>query len=257
MRSDARRAAVRVAVIDSGVDAAALGRDPFAPAARPARAGHGTEVARLILAAAPDAALLDARVFTDGQAASAEVVAEAIHWAVDQGAGLINLSLGLRDDRWALRHACACAHAAGVLLVASMPARGAAVYPAAYPDVIAVCGDARCRPDEWSQIAPRLFGACPAAPDAGDFAFSRGAADRPVHSGGGNGARAPSDRRGGASYAAARVSGQAARWLGDRPDGAAGDAAHPHDHRVDHLINYLAAGAAYRGRERHLPEHAA
>lgn len=199
----------------------------------PDRLGHGTDVARLILAAAPEAELLSAQVFADGRPVSAAAVAAAIDWAVAQGADLINLSLGLREDHWALRHACASASAAGVLLVASTPARGSAVYPAAYPGVVAVTGDARCAEGEWSLLE------MPAASCAGVPRAQLGACPdcRPA--------------RGGASYAAARISGLAARWRQRQPV-APGDSV-----LAVRLIEHLAAGAAYRGRERRLPESAA
>lgn len=272
MRSELRLPGgpVRVAVIDSGIDPAALGRRPgalpsvrFAGAAgnpggatvselpvcelppAPDRLGHGTAVARLILAAAPDVELLSAQVFADGGAVSAAAVAAAIDWAVAHGADLINLSLGLREDRWALRHACtsASASAAGVLLVASAPARGGAVYPAAYPGVVAVTGDARCAEGEWSLLAEPAAARVSAFADLFDAqvgACPNGlpwAASRPAS--------------GGASYAAARICGLAARWL----PGAS--AAASTGSLRDRFIDHLAAGAAYRGRERHRPEYAA
>lgn len=307
---------VRVAVIDSGIDAAALGRpSPELTARRfavarhdgqrgefrrdaggssgpqaigghvvtaasappglavcalppvPDRLGHGTDVARLILAAAPQAALIDAQVFADGRPVSAAAVAAAIDWAVGQGAELINLSLGLREDHWALRHACAAASAAGVLLVASSPARGGAVYPAAYPGVLAVTGDARCADGEWSlldgpgaargDVAGAQVGACPDGLPSLCGVSGRGAnlpdrastcpaglASTPAPATG----RSP---RGGASYAAARVCGLAARWCQSQLPALASPGL------AARLIDHLAAGAAYRGRERHYPEHAA
>jgi hypothetical protein len=42
-----------------------------------------------------------------------------------------------------------------------MPARGAPVYPAAYPGVIRATGDARCAPHELSALRPWFFGGCP------------------------------------------------------------------------------------------------
>ncbi|WP_446731499.1 subtilisin-like serine protease QhpE, partial [Pseudomonas soli] len=57
-----------------------------------------------------------------------------------------------RQDRPVLRLACAEAVAAGVLLCASSPARGEPVYPASYPGVIRVTGDARCAAGQWSWL---------------------------------------------------------------------------------------------------------
>jgi hypothetical protein len=49
-----------------------------------------------------------------------------------------------------------------LILIASTPARGAPVYPAAYPGVLRVTGDARCGPAEVSALGgvPADYGAC-------------------------------------------------------------------------------------------------
>lgn len=226
---------VKVALIDSGLSpalTAALGvrltasagfvEDAFGVVHRQAVVadplGHGTQVAELVLAAASTAELICAQVFVTGRPVSAAAVAAALHWSVAQGAQIVNLSLGLRDDRLLLGLACAAAQAAGVLLVASAPARGAAVYPASYPGVLAVSGDARCGDGEWSLI---------------DGLALLGASPQGVQSG----------RAGGASFAAARISGLAAAC--SEPSGALSAAA---------FHSLLHAGASFFGRERHLEE---
>jgi hypothetical protein len=90
------------------------------------------------------------------------------------------MSLGLNTDRAVLAAAVTRAIASGCIIVASMPARGAVVYPAAYPDVIRATGDARCAPGELSYLGPGFFGACPrwaasglASPGAGALAGAR------------------------------------------------------------------------------------
>lgn len=135
--------------------------------------GHGRAVAGIIHGLAPAAALVSAQVFASGaqgqsQATSALQVAAAIDWLVDEGVRVINLSLGLRSDRRVLARACERAQAWGVLLVASSPARGAAVYPAAYHGVLRASGDARCAPEQWSWLASAQadVGACVQAPQA-------------------------------------------------------------------------------------------
>src|SRR5581483_5825984 len=158
----AMTAPVAVALVDSGVAAdgpAVRARRAFAldaagavvagPAGDDAL-GHGTALARLVAAAAPDAALLDAQVFGTTFLAPPAAVAAAIDWAVAAGARVVNLSFGLRADRDVLRGACARAVAAGVLLVAATPARGAPVFPASYPGVVRVSGDTRCGAGEVS-----------------------------------------------------------------------------------------------------------
>lgn len=212
---------IRVAVIDSGIGAASalrvvaasvFVRSPGAPVPDDPP-GHGRAVAALIAARAPRCELLDAQVLAAQQPTDVAVLAAAIDWSVAQGARLLNLSVGLRADRAPLRAACARAVATGVIVIAASPARGLPSFPAAYPRVIAVCGDARCAEDDWTYLddKPHL-GAAPHPPAA-----------------------APG---GGASFAAARLCGIAAAFLAERTQ--AGDA---------DLLQYLRRGAAHLGRE--------
>jgi len=197
---------------DGGIDRAAAGDDTL---------GHGAEIARIVLDLAPAASLVCAQAFSDRHAADAGLVAQGIHWCLEQGARIINLSLGLRSDVEVLRHACGRAAATGVLLVAAFPARGGPVYPAAYPEVVAVSGDARCNGSNWSVIEPgRLLGA------------STTAADGKSH--------------GGASYAAARISGLAALFFGAWPNAGVRD-----------CMDWLQSDAVFRGRERRASPRAA
>lgn len=187
-------------------------RQPAAGGALP----HGEAVAALVLEAEPSARLLDARIASPGLSPTPRLVAAAIDWCAREGARVINLSLGLLEDRAVLRDACEHALDCGVVLVAAAPARGRPVFPAAYPGVFSVCGDARCAPGQWSLLAGNDYGAaawgcCPAGPP---------------------------DAPGGASMAAARFSGIVARALAQFPfPGRTG------------LAEYLAACATWRGRE--------
>jgi subtilisin family serine protease len=109
-------AGVRVAVIDSGVDAGhpelahriVAARSFVGGSARNDFQGHGTFVAGLIAAEtnnqtgiaglSPSAELLVAKVVTQERTIPVDVEARAIRWAVDSGARVINMSLGgLRD----------------------------------------------------------------------------------------------------------------------------------------------------------------
>ena len=160
---------VRVGLLDSGLGpehraAAAvsvLAGGTLAPA-RPDASGHGADMARIILSVAPEAELVLAQVFDGGAATSPRRVAAGLAWCVEQGAQVVAMCLGLRRDVPVLRAACAEAAAAGVDLIASAAPRGGAVYPAAYEEVISVCGDARCAPGEISALlgVPAAFGAC-------------------------------------------------------------------------------------------------
>ena len=123
---------------------------------------HATVLANIIAGSAPQVGFLNAQVFDAKGPSSPAVVAAGLTWLVEQGAEIINMSFGLRADRKVLRDACSIALEAGVLLVAAMPAQGAAVYPANYPGVIRVTGDARCAAGEFSYLDDGRvdFGAC-------------------------------------------------------------------------------------------------
>jgi subtilisin family serine protease len=219
---------VKVAIVDSGLGAALNaavsdrvairladdGRVQCLPADANDALGHGSAVAALVLAGAPHCALLSAQVFDAARAASVLAIAAAIDWAVGEGARVINLSLGLRDDRRVLRDSCHAAISQGVLLVASHPARGGVAFPAAYSGTLAVHGDSRCGEGDCSSILDDvLFGASP-RPPAG-FAG------------------------GGASYATARVSGLAAAFFDAYPAASAAE-----------FRNRLFTTARFHGRER-------
>ncbi|MGZ0785118.1 subtilisin-like serine protease QhpE [Pseudomonas saponiphila] len=123
--------------------------------------GHGSAIIEAIGQRTPSARLYLAQVFDQRGVTSAAQVSAALYWLLEQKVRLINLSLGLRQDRPALRAACAEAVAAGVMLCASSPAQGEPVFPASYPGVLRVTGDARCSAEHWSWLntAQADFGA--------------------------------------------------------------------------------------------------
>lgn len=174
--------------------------------------GHGSAVCDAILRRNPQARLCVAQVFDERGVTSPLQIAAALHWLAGQGVRLINLSLGVRQDRPLLREAVAELVGAGVLVCASSPARGEPVFPASYPGVIRVTGDARCAEGEWSWLD---------SPQA-DF----GAAVRVAG-------------RAGASLGCAALSGHLAQLLGEQP--ALSNA---------QLIETLRERAAFRGIER-------
>jgi len=213
----------RVGLIDScggleGIDDAALEQassvaDAAAFAARDGRVerretvadptGHGSRIAALLLRGR-SVELLLGQVFSTLGPTSGSAVAAAIDWAVERRAGLIHLSLGLAGDRAVLRAAVQRAIDAGCILVAAMPARGAPVYPAAYPGVIRATGDARCAPHELSALRPWFFGGCPRLELASPTADGRATNGRATNSRATHG-RAEGRARGGASIGAAWV----------------------------------------------------
>ncbi len=180
------------------------------------RLGHGSALAQILIDQLPEARLWVAKVFDHRLTTGAAQVAEAVDWLVDSGVRLINLSLGLRSDRVVLAKACQRAREAGVVLVAASPAMGGAVYPASYPGVLRVTGDARCQPDEhsWCPSGQADFGAC-------------------VRTG-----RSPVV---GASVATARISARVGRYLCE----TVSDLSDP-----DRLRNWLREQARYQGPQR-------
>ncbi|MBF8707982.1 MULTISPECIES: peptidase S8 and S53 subtilisin kexin sedolisin [Pseudomonas] len=156
----------------------------------PDQLGHGSAVLAGLQREAGPVPVLLAQVFDAQASTSALQVAAALLWLVEAGATLVNLSLGLQQDRPVLHQACAEALAAGVLLCASSPAQGGPVYPASYPGVIRVTGDARCAPGQWSWLGTRQA-------DFGGYVGVGG--------------------RAGASLGCAALSGRVAALLRDRP----------------------------------------
>jgi subtilisin family serine protease len=102
--------------------------------------GHGTMVAGLIHLVAPDARIMPVRAFgADGTAALSQIV-DAIYFAVDRQASVINMSFSVREDSPALRGALDYAVSKGLILVASAGNDGQAtqVWPAAYSSVMGI-----------------------------------------------------------------------------------------------------------------------
>jgi type VII secretion-associated serine protease mycosin len=121
--------------------------------------GHGTTVAALIagrddddrgvVGLAPDAKILPVRVLNANNSYDdARVVAEGVRWAVDQGAKVINLSLGGGASSEALAEAIDYAFQRDVVVVACVGNTSTAGpteiwYPAREPGVLAVTALAR------------------------------------------------------------------------------------------------------------------
>lgn len=164
---------VRVGVVDSGWPLALQDRVPVARSFvtdggdAMDRIGHGTRTLQAMAALASDARFVVAQVFGEALRTDMATVARAVDWLVDEGATVINLSLGVRQDYPPLREACERAMARGCLLIAATPARGEPVFPAAYPGAIRAMGDARCAPGQHSALLlPHAdFGACVLPPD--------------------------------------------------------------------------------------------
>lgn len=212
---------VRIAIVDSGIDqthpdlsdsvletfpGAGMGIEP-----------HGTEVSGIIAAhgivrgVAPEAKLLDVRVFApgrDGQTmATSFNVVRGIDWALSKHARILNMSFaGPRDSL--LEASIRAAAGRGAITVAAAGNGGslaAPAYPAAYPGVIAVT--ATDFADRLYSLANRGFYISVAAPGVDVLAPSGNHAHQLLS---------------GTSYAAAYVSGIVALMVERNPTIEAG-----------------------------------
>jgi subtilisin family serine protease len=127
--------------------------------------GHGTAVAGIIRAKAPEAELYSVKVFDRELRTHAPVIAAAIRWAVENNMDVINVSLGTSEKAHTelLWSACCEADARGLILVAATEPGSNEMYPATFTNVIAVVGDENCGWDEhyYDPGAPDLFRAHP------------------------------------------------------------------------------------------------
>jgi subtilisin family serine protease len=102
--------------------------------------GHGTAVAGIVAAVAPQAHLLPIKVLDSEGLGSVYGVAEGIRYAVDHGAQVINLSLGMPAYSPAVGAALAYAAGHEVVVVSAAGNTGLTTptYPAGDPNVLAV-----------------------------------------------------------------------------------------------------------------------
>ncbi len=112
--------------------------------------GHGTHVAGTIAQATHNGIgvagvgravkIMPLKVLGRDGSGSVGAIADAIRYAADEGAQVINMSLGGRFPSSAMKKAVAYAHSKGVVVVcaAGNDGRGRVSYPAAYPGSIAV-----------------------------------------------------------------------------------------------------------------------
>jgi len=206
---------VTVAVIDSGVHAEhphvgsvaggiAIEPDGETHADYLDRLGHGTAVTAAILDKAPDVDIQAVKVFGRKLATSSGALVKAIDWAVEQGARLINLSLGTAKSGgdlvlWAsVRRAVE----GGVLIVSPLEYEGRVWLPGSLAGVAGVTLDWECPRDEV-RVAPG---------PAGEGVFVASGFPRPIP-----GVPAEANLKG-VSFATANVTGILACLLEDRPE---------------------------------------
>ena len=152
-------AGVRVAVLDSGIDAThpALGgcvdvdggvvvetdRDGaihIVPGPHEDAFGHGTACAGIIHQLAPEAEITSVRVLGRALSSTSDVFVAALSWAVEQRFDVINLSLGSRKRDWALafHDVCDAAYFAGSFLVTAANNIDRVTYPSLFASVASV-----------------------------------------------------------------------------------------------------------------------
>jgi serine protease len=112
--------------------------------------GHGTHIAGTIAQStnngfgvagiAYEASLMPLKVLSAAGGGTVADIAEAIRFAADHDAGVINMSFGGGGESSAMQEAIAYAHKKGVVVIAAAgnSSQNSADYPARYPHVIAV-----------------------------------------------------------------------------------------------------------------------
>lgn len=171
---------VRVAVIDSGIDAdhPALGdsidRDGGVsismgpdgevvtePGPHGDDFGHGTACAGIIHSLAPQARITSVKVLGKRLAGKAAAFLAGLRWAIDQEFDVINLSLGTRRRDWALafHDACDRAYFGGAFLVTAANNVQRRSYPSLYASVASVACNTATDPMRfhWNPHPPTEF----------------------------------------------------------------------------------------------------
>lgn len=172
---------VKVAIVDTGIDlshpdlqANIMGGYNAINPLKSAKDdnGHGTHVAGTIAAidntigvvgVGPKIDLYSVKVLNAAGSGYLSDVIEGIGWAADHGIQVVNMSLGTSSDVQSLHDAVANAQAAGVTEVAAAGnSGGLVIYPAAYPEVIAVSAtDQTNTIASWSSRGPEVDLAAP------------------------------------------------------------------------------------------------
>jgi subtilisin len=160
---------VRVAVIDSGIDADHPGLDgcvdgdgaiQFSATGSDVDAtvgphgddfGHGTACAGIIHALAPQARITSVKVLGAGLTGTSDVFLAGLRWAVDQRFDIINLSLGTRKRDWALAFHTVCddAYFANSFIVTAANNRRATTYPSLFASVTSVACNTTTDPSRY------------------------------------------------------------------------------------------------------------
>lgn len=155
-------AGVRVAVIDSGVDAAhprvggvtgavAIEADPDAEDGWRATEGphedlygHGTACASIIRSLAPEAEIWSVRVLGRNLTTRGSLFAAAIRWAIEHGVQVANLSLSSKSEQWfgPLHELADLAYFRRCMLVCAANNVPGPTYPSQFASVFSVAATA-------------------------------------------------------------------------------------------------------------------
>jgi hypothetical protein len=163
--------------------------------------GHGTAIAGVIREQVPQARLYAVRIFHGELEAPVAVLQAALDWAVRKRTKMIHLSLGTerQEYRHDLDRLCRQACEQDIVIVAAARTPEDRIFPGAFESVIGVCWDRTCEEGSIVHHPGKTveFGACgrprplPGVPEEKNFR--------------------------GSSFAAARVTGMAARMLEENP----------------------------------------
>jgi len=137
--------------------------------------GHGTHVSGIVAAednsfgvvgVAPNAKIYALKVLDRRGSGYLSDIIEALDWVITNNVQIVNMSLGTSSDITSFREAVQRVNAAGIIQVAaagnSGPAQNTVLYPAAYPQVIAVSAtDASDNVPSWSSRGGELNLAAP------------------------------------------------------------------------------------------------
>jgi subtilisin len=215
---DGSGAGVRVAIVDSGVDndhpaiAGAVkgwiepyeadGKLQFRTDRHEDSSGHGTACAGIVLSLAPKVELYSIKVLGGTLSGTGALFAAGLHWAIDNGMQVVNLSLGTtKRDFYPILHELAdTAYFRRVVLVAAANNLPVPSFPSLYASVISVA----------SQEDPDPLHFCynPSPP----VEFSAPGIDVQVAWSGGSYVRST-----GNSFAAPHIAGLVARLVGHQP----------------------------------------
>jgi subtilisin len=176
-----RGAGVRVAVVDSGIDAShpavgevvggvSLTYDPAAPdqvrvtdGPHEDLFGHGTACAGIIRSLAPEAELYSVRVLGARLTGKGMVFAAGLRWAIDHGMQVVNLSLSTgKRDYFAVFHELVDeAYFANLMLVCAVNNLAGPTYPSQYASVFSVAANQATDPYrfDYNPAPPVEFGA--------------------------------------------------------------------------------------------------